>query len=156
MSQPQVARPHAPTRPCPPPHFPPPHLPSTCVENGSTVSGSQRTFISPHLCGLRRDDLGLQPSQPSCHLRRRRKKDTGGGGRRRQGGERKEKEGKGGGEESCLIRLLRFRSSKQLFDMFLLGTKPHCVFFYNIFDTFFFNYLLYSMFLTHLLYFVHL
>lgn len=41
-------------------------------KNGSAVSGSQRTFISPHLCGLRRDDLGLQPSQPSWHLRKKR------------------------------------------------------------------------------------
>lgn len=55
MSRPQVA----------------PLPPTTCVENGSTVSSSQRTCISPHLCGLRRDDLGLQPSQPSCHLRKK-------------------------------------------------------------------------------------
>lgn len=63
----------------------PPHVPSTCVENGSTVSGSQRTFISPHLCGLRRDDLGLQPSQPSCHLRRKREGGGAAGWRERRG-----------------------------------------------------------------------
>lgn len=55
--------------PCLSPSFPM-SLPLVC-KNGSTVSSSQRTFISPHLCGLRRDDLGLQPSQPSCHLRKR-------------------------------------------------------------------------------------
>lgn len=101
MSRPQVA----------PPTPPPPHVPSTCVENGSTVSSSQRTFISPHLCGLRRDDLGRQPSQPSCHLKKR------GGG---QDGEKREG-GKGGGEEGCLILLLSFKASQQLSDMFLLG-----------------------------------
>ena len=106
MSQPQVARrtPHPPS----PRPTPPPHVHTACVENGSTVSASQRTFISPHLCGLRRDDLGLKPSQPSCHLRK--KKRGGGGGR----AERKEKEGEGGAEESCLIPLLSFTASSCL------------------------------------------
>lgn len=101
--------------PLPPPS---PHVPSTCVENGSTVSSSQRTFISPHLCGLRRDDLGLQPSQPSCHLRRRKKKKKRGGGGIM---ERNEREQKGGGEERCPILLLSFETSKQLFDVVLFG-----------------------------------
>lgn len=83
MSRPQVDP--------PPPHFA--HVSSTCVENGSPVSGSQRTFISHHLCGLRRDDLGLEPSQPSCHLRK--KKEREGAARR--------KEEKGGEEGSQIV-----------------------------------------------------
>lgn len=57
--------------------LPPLHLSGGVGGAGSAVSSSQRTFISPHLCGLRRDDLGLQPSQPSWHLR---KKGVGGVG----------------------------------------------------------------------------
>lgn len=54
----------------PPPPPPPPSMSPLFVwkKNGSTVSSSQRTFISPHLCGLGHDDLGFLPSQPSCHL----------------------------------------------------------------------------------------
>lgn len=74
MSRPQVAPPPSP-RPCP---F------SVCVKWQLCKSGSQKTFISPHLCGLRRDDLGVQPSKPSCHLQKKKK----GGGQ--QDGETRE------------------------------------------------------------------
>lgn len=99
MSRPQVALPSS---------------PSTRVQNGSSVSASHTTFISPHLCGLRRNDLGLQPSQPSCHLR----KDEGEGAVCRE----KREQWEGRGEEGSAMLLLSLRPSKQLFDMFLLGT----------------------------------
>lgn len=60
-----LSLPPPPPLPCTSPLSP---LPWTCVcANGSTV----RELLSlPHLCGLRRDDLGLLPSQRSCHLRK--------------------------------------------------------------------------------------
>lgn len=90
MSRLQVA-------PGPPPPVPPSPNSSPPLEwgerkkNGSAVSSSQRTFISPHLCGLWSDDLGLQPSQPSWHLRKKKKKEgvgweKVGNGRERGGG----------------------------------------------------------------------
>lgn len=70
----------------PPPHPSPPLEWGERKKNGSAVSSSQRTFISPHLCGLRRDDLGLQPSQPSWHLRKKKKGGWEGWGRVGMGG----------------------------------------------------------------------
>lgn len=97
-----------------PPHYP--HTPSTCVENGSSVSGSQRTFISPHLCGLRRDDLGLKPSQPSCHLRKKWGDEQRGGGKIDRNGW----EGRGWRKLSDLCFTI---CSTEMFDMFLLDIQ---------------------------------
>lgn len=60
MSRLQVA-------PLPPPPPPPPR-PCTLCGKMAALCAAQRTFISPHLCGLGRDDLGSLPLQPSCHL----------------------------------------------------------------------------------------
>ncbi len=38
-----------------------------CVWCVCERSDSQKFYLIPHLCGLRHDDFGPQPRQPSCH-----------------------------------------------------------------------------------------
>lgn len=66
MSRLQVA----PSPPISPPLVP---LHLSGREKMAALWAAHRELLSlPHLCGLRRDDLGLQPSQPSWHLRKKR------------------------------------------------------------------------------------